>query len=215
VKIPVTGRKEKTIMSLYTIVLFVHIIGAIGYFLSIGTWLFILVGLRRARHVEEVRALMHVNDLSGPLGAGSAVVLLAAGLYLALSAWSLLTGWILVALISLLLIVPINAALLAPRRSALLKQLAREASDGAISLALKQHIHDPVLLRTLQTVVALLLGIVFLMTTKPDLGGSLIVMAVALVLGLLSSLLVSRRRRPSQQEQEVANQSVQENMSAG
>jgi hypothetical protein len=66
-------------MSLYTIVLFVHIIGAIGYFLSIGTWLFILVGLRRARRVEEVRALMHVNDLSGPFGAGSAVVLLAAG----------------------------------------------------------------------------------------------------------------------------------------
>jgi hypothetical protein len=35
-------------MSIYTIVLFVHIIGAIGYFLSIGSWLFILVGLRRA-----------------------------------------------------------------------------------------------------------------------------------------------------------------------
>jgi predicted histidine transporter YuiF (NhaC family) len=64
-------------------------------------------------------------------------------------------------------------------------------------------------------VAVLLLGMVFLMTTKPDLGGSLIVMAVALVLGLLSSFLVSRRRRPSQQEQEVANQSVQEHVSAG
>src|SRR5215471_20936217 len=95
-------------MSIYTIVLFVHIIGAIGLFLSIGIWLFILVGLRRAQRVEEVRALMHVNDLSGRVGDASGLVLLIAGLYLALSAWSLLTSWILVALIG-------------PRRSALVK----------------------------------------------------------------------------------------------
>jgi hypothetical protein len=32
---------------------FVHVIGAIGYFLSIGIWLFLLVGLRRAQRVEK------------------------------------------------------------------------------------------------------------------------------------------------------------------
>jgi Predicted integral membrane protein (DUF2269) len=182
-------------MSIYNIVMFVHVIGAIGYFLSIGISLVILVGLRRAQRVEQVRALIHLNNLSGPFGAGSAVVLLAAGLYLALTAWSLLTGWILVSLISLILIVPTTAVLIAPRRSALVAQLAREAPDGALSLALSQHLHDPVLLATLQTVATLLLGIVFLMSTKPELVGSLVVMAVALVLGLLSSLLVSRMRR--------------------
>ena len=190
-------------MSIYNIVLFVHVSGAIGYFLGIGIWLFILVGLQRAQRLEQVRALIHLNDLSGPFGAGSAVVLLAAGLYLALTAWSLLTGWILVALISLLLIVPTTAMLIAPRRSALVKQLERSAPDGALSLALSQRLHDPVLLATLQTVAALLLGIVFLMTTKPELAGSLIVMAVALVLGLLSSLLVSRMRRTQRQEMVV------------
>jgi hypothetical protein len=200
-------------MSIYNIVLFVHIVGAVGYYLSIGTWLFILVGLRRARRVEEVRVLIHVNDLSGPFGAGSAVVLLIAGLYLALSAWSLLTGWILVALISLLLIVPTNAALIAPRRSALVKQLEREAPEGMISLALSQCIHDPTLLVTLQTVAVLLLGLFFLMTTKPDLVGSLIVMAFALALGLISSLLVSRRRRDPQQD--MAAQKAQDQTSAG
>src|SRR6266700_559287 len=174
-------------MSIYNIVLFVHVIGAIGYFLGIGIWLFILVGLRRSQHVEQVRALIHLNDLSAPFGAASAVILLAAGLYLALTAWSLLTGWILVALISLILIVPTTAVLIAPRRSTLVKQLARETPEDVISLALKQRIYDPVLWTTVQTVAVLLLGIVFLMTVKPGLGGSLIVMAVALVLGLTSS----------------------------
>jgi len=199
-------------MTIYSIVLFVHVIGAIGYFLSIGTSLFILVGLRRAQRVEQLRALLHLNDLSGPFGAGSAVVLLAAGLYLALTAWSGLSGWILVSLISLLLIVPTTAVLIAPRRSALVAQLERSAPDGALSLALSQRLHDPVLLATLQTVAALLLGIVFLMTTKPELVGSLIVMAVALVLGLISSMLVSRMRRTPQQEMaaQSANQEPNE-----
>src|SRR5206468_12397011 len=95
-----------TDMSIYNIVLFVHVIGVIGYCLGIGMWLFVLVGLRRAQRVEQVRALIHLNDLSGPSSAISALLLLAAGLYLALTTWSLLPRWILVALISLLLMVP-------------------------------------------------------------------------------------------------------------
>src|SRR5947207_10343983 len=133
-------------MSIYSIILFVHVIGAIGYFLGIGTQLFVLVGLRRAQRVEQVRALIQLNDLSGPVSGISVLLLLAAGLYLAITAWSLLTSWILVALISLILMVPTTAALIAPRRRALIDQLAREAPEGAISLALTQRIHDPVLL---------------------------------------------------------------------
>ena len=93
-------------MSLYTVILFLHIVGAIGYFLGIGLWLFILLGWRRMQRVEQVRSLIHLNDLSAPFAAASAVLLLGTGLYLALTAWSLLTSWILVALISLLLMVP-------------------------------------------------------------------------------------------------------------
>ena len=182
-------------MSIYNLVLFVHVIGAIGYCLGIGMWLFVLAGLRRAQRVEQVRSLIRLNDLSGPFSGISALLLLGAGLYLALAAWSLLTGWILVALISLLLMVPTSAVLIAPRRSAIVKQLAREAPDGELSRALERHLDDPVLATVCTTVAALLLGLVFLMTTKPDLVGSLIVMVVALLLGLAAGVLVSRMRR--------------------
>ena len=182
-------------MSIYNIVLFVHVIGAIGYFLGMGILLFILLGLRRAQRVEHVRALIHLNELSAPVSAASAVLLLVTGLYLALTSWSLLTSWILVALISLLLMVPTSAALIAPRRSAIVKQLAREAPGGELSEALERHIDDPVLATVCTTVAALLLGLVFLMTTKPNLVGSLIVMVVALLLGLAAGVLVSRMKR--------------------
>lgn len=182
-------------MSIYNIVLFVHVIGAIGYFLGMGILLFILLGLRRAQRVEHVRALIHLNALSAPVSAASAVLLLVTGLYLALVAWSLLTSWILVALVSLLLVVPTSAALIAPRRSAIVKQLAREAPGGELSRALERHLDDPVLATVCTTVAALLLGLVFLMTTKPNLVGSLIVMVVALLLGSAAGVLVSRVRR--------------------
>jgi len=186
---------KENVMSIYSIILFVHVIGAIGYFLGIGTQLFVLVGLRRAQRVEHVRALIQLNDLSGPVSGISVLLLLAAGLYLAITAWSLLTSWILVALISLILMVPTSAALIAPRRSAIVKQLAREAPGGELSEALERHLDDPVLATVCTTVAALLLGLIFLMTTKPNLVGSLIVMVVALLLGLAAGVLVSRMKR--------------------
>jgi Predicted integral membrane protein (DUF2269) len=179
-------------MNAYTVVLFAHVVGAIGYCISIAVWLLVLMGLRRAQRVEQARALLRLNDVSGPIGAASALLLLAAGLYLAVTEWSLLTGWILVALISLLLMVPTFAVLIAPRRSAIVKQLAREAPAGELSPALQQRLRDPVLFGLVQMIALLLVGLIFLMTIKPDLMGSVIVMLVALVLGAGSSALTSR-----------------------
>ena len=103
-------------MSIYTVVLFLHVSGAIGYFAAIGIWLFGLVGLRRAQRVEQVRALTGLIGLTGPLFGISVLLILAAGLYMAITAWGLQTGWIAVGLISLVLIAPLGTALIEPRR---------------------------------------------------------------------------------------------------
>ncbi len=182
-------------MSLYPIALFLHVSGAIGYFVGMGTWLFGLATMRRAQRVEQVRSIVQLVGLSGPLFGISVLLLLAAGLYMALNAWSLLTGWIVVGLISLVLLAPLGTALLEPRRR-VIDRLARTAPDGPLPEELERCIHDPILLTAPQTLTALLLGVVFLMTTKPSLVGSIIVMAVALVLGLAWGLFVSRTTSP-------------------
>jgi hypothetical protein len=186
-------------MSIYTIVLFFHVSGAIGYFISMGTWLFSLAALRRAQRVEQVRALAHLVGRLGPLFGISVLLLLATGLYMAITAWGLSTSWIAVALVSLILIAPLGTAFIEPRRRTI-DRLAQEAPDGPLPQSLEQSIHDPILLTAVQTVTILLLGIVFLMTTKPSLIGSLIVMAVALLLGLAWSVLASRMTRTERQE---------------
>jgi Predicted integral membrane protein (DUF2269) len=184
------GIKKRRIMNTYNIVLFFHVSGAIGYFVGIGTWLFILVGPRRAQRVEQVRALINLIGLTGPFTGISVLLLLASGFYMALTAWNLQTSWILIALISLVLMASLGAALIEPRRRAI-DRLAREAPDGPLPESLERRTHDPILLTALETVAALLLGMVFLMITKPELIGSLIVMIVALVLGMASCMLVS------------------------
>jgi hypothetical protein len=189
-------------MSIYTIVLFFHVSGAMGYFVGMGTWLFCLAALRRAQRVEQVRALTNLAGRLGPLFGISVLLILATGLYMAITAWGLQTGWIAVALVSLILIAPLGTAFIEPRRRAIAR-LAREAPDGPLPRALEQSIHDPILLTALQTVIILLLGIVFLMTNKPSPTTSLIVMAVALVLGVASGALVARATRT--REQSVAS----------
>jgi uncharacterized membrane protein len=179
-------------MTVYNLVLFAHVVGAIGYCISIAVWLLVLTGLRRAQRVEQARALTRLTDVSGPFGATSALLVFVAGLYLAISQWSLLTSWILVALISLLVMVPTVAIVVAPRRNALVKQLEREAAAGEISPALKQRLRDPFFFHVIQMVAILLLGIIFLMTIKPDLLSSLITMGVALLVGLALSVFSGR-----------------------
>jgi hypothetical protein len=185
-------------MSIYNIVLFLHVSGAIGYFVGMGTWLFGFAAMRRAQRVEQMRALTNLTGRVGPLFGISVLLILASGLYMAITDWGLRTGWIEVALISLILIAPLGTVFIEPRRRAIAR-LTQEAPDGPLPQALQQGIHDPILGTALQTMTVLLLGIVFLMTTKPELISSIIVMAVALVLGLASGLLFSRSTRTKQQ----------------
>src|SRR5215208_5040135 len=164
-------------MSIYTLVKFLHVSGAIGYFVAIGTWLFGLAALRRAQRVEHVRVLSDLVGRLGPLFGISVLLILASGLYMSLSAWGLQTGWIAVALTSLVLVAPLGTALIEPRRRAI-DRLAQAAPDGPLPDSLQQHTHDPMLLTALQTIVALLLGIVFLMIAKPALTAALLAMAI-------------------------------------
>ena len=101
--------------------------------------------------------------------------------------------------------IDVAARRLSLTRRRAIARLAQEAPDGPLPQALQQRIHDPILGTALQTVTILLLGIVFLMTTKPELIGSIIVMAVALVLGLASGLLFSRVTRTHQLEAATTN----------
>jgi len=182
-------------MNLYTIALFAHVSGAIGVFIGVGVWLFGALGWRQARRVEQARLIARLITAAGNLVVGSLLVLIVAGLYMALTTWGLVVPWLDVATVSFLLLAPLGVFLIDRRVKAIATQ-ARAEPDGPLSATLASRLSDPTIDVGLRIYLAVLLGVVFLMTTKPPLNDSIIAMGTALAVGALASLpLVFRRPR--------------------
>lgn len=175
-------------MNLYPIALFLHVCGDVGIFIGLGTQILSLMALRRAQSVEQVRAIAWLIPISDLIGTSSALLTIATGLYMALTVWGLQTGWVAVALASLIILLPpVIGGVIEPRTRAIVT-MAREMPDGLLPETLDKRIHDPVLRAALQIMAALLFGLVFLMTIKPALIDSITAMTIALALGLVSDL---------------------------
>ncbi len=180
-------------MELYTVLLFVHVVGVLGY--AAGTILSVLglPALKRAQRVEQARSILALLERVGPLSGISLLFIIATGLYMAATAWGWQTGWIDVTLGTIVLLLA-RGALMGTRRHAI-TLLIQEMPDGPLPGPVTQRIYDPWIGLGTYELVTLLLGVVFLMTVKPGLGVSLLVIGVALVLGLGFSLLSTSRAK--------------------
>jgi hypothetical protein len=183
-------------MDIYRLTLFVHVASDIGIFVGLGAWLLGLAALRRAQDVSQVRALAALIHGAEPLSVVSALLTIASGLYMLLTVWRWKAAWALVALGSIIVFLPpLLLGVIEPRMRSLLR-LARDAPDGPVPGPLRRLIHDPVLGTALHTMAAVVLGIVFLMTTKPSLLGAVLAILTALALGLASGLPLARTIGP-------------------
>ena len=173
-------------MSLYPLLLFVHVSGAIGLFIGMGIWLFGTIAIARAARVEQVRTLadlMLIARMAVPVGA---FVVIAAGLALTWIAWGFQTGWIVVAFGSLAIIGPIGTWVIDPKVRAI-ATLAQTLPDGPLPTPLAALTHDCVLRIALHTTTAMLFGIIFLMTAKPALMVAIGAIVISAFLGVVSA----------------------------
>lgn len=183
-------------MGLYSIMLFLHVSSAICLFIGFGTWFLGITAIARATRVEQVRALADLLLMVRLVVPASALLVIIAGLTMTLTAWGLQTGWIAVALGSLVIIGPIGTWVIDPKVRSI-ATLAHTLPDGPVPSSLVQRTHDAVLHLGLHTLIAMLFGIIFLMTNKPLLTSAIITMVVAVVLGFASGILFRRARRPA------------------
>jgi len=182
-------------MSFYTLALFAHILGVLGLFVGLS---FIWAGvlrLRRARTVAQVREGIGLTGVVRGLVPTASVLILVAGIYMTVTAWDSGPPWILLSLVGLIVMGVLGGVVSARRLGAIEKSAAVEDVAEPISQALQRRVADPILLASVQTAGIIGLGVVFLMTAKPDLLGSLITLAVTLVLGPVS---VQFWRRPAE-----------------
>ena len=176
-------------MNNYSIALFLHVVGALGFFVVLGLEWLGLSQIRRAIKPEEVHALLGMLKRTDRLGFVSMLTTVITGIYMLLTVWGYV-AWILVVLGALVLEIVLFVVLTRPRIAAM--EQALTAEKRSISQTFQDLVNHPILWVSIQTRVAIILGIILLKFTKPDLGGSLLTIGVAIVLGLASALPMSR-----------------------
>ncbi|MGE5221376.1 MAG: hypothetical protein ACM3PY_03000 [Omnitrophica WOR_2 bacterium] len=179
-------------MNVYSIALFLHISGALGFFVALGLeW----TGLRQicsAVNLDQVRAWMGILKGVRKVGFASMLTTVITGIYMTLTGWGG-AAWILVTLGSLVLVIALAQALTGPRMAAIGRALVTER--GVFSRTYHNLANHPLLWISIQTRAAIALGIVFLKVFRPDLAGSLIAIGVAIVLGIASALPADNREQ--------------------
>lgn len=169
-------------MTVYSIALFLHIVGALLLFVTLTVEGVALRQLLRAETTEAARgaaALLRLNRIVGPL---SALGVLIPGLYMTATSWGWV-AWIVVALVSWVLIAVLGAV-------NGIRILALERSQ-----ALLTGIRNPMFLISWMARVGTALGVVFLMTVKPGAVAAVLAILVAAAAAAALGVALSKLRR--------------------
>ena len=175
-----------------SIALFLHIAGAAGFFVSLGLEWTGLRQIQSAVRLEQVRAWMRILKSVRKVSFTSMLATVITGIYMMLTEWGFVS-WIDVSIGALVLVILLSLALTGPRMAAIGQALTKEKEP--VSQAFHSLTNHPFLWISIQTRVAIALGIVFLKTTKPDIWGSLITIGVAIILGIASTLPLPRQKQ--------------------
>ena len=176
-------------MNSFAIALFLHIVGALGVSVALGFEWIGLLRIRKATVSDEIRAILGIVKDTGRVGFFSMLATVITGIYMVLAAvgW---VPWILVVIGALILAMMVARVLTMPRMTTIGHALASE--KASVSQSLHNLINDPILWISVQTRVAIVLGIIFLKIATPGLGGSLLTIGAAIVLGLVSAFPMFR-----------------------
>src|SRR5574341_1012005 len=112
-------------MNAYSIALFLHIVGALGFFVVLGLEWIGLSQIRSARLPEEARAILGVVKSTNRLGFVSMLTTVITGIYMLLTVWGWV-AWIVVVLGALVLEIVLFVVLAKPRMAAIEQALATE-----------------------------------------------------------------------------------------
>jgi len=174
-------------MSLYQFLIFIHVLGAVALFVAIGIEAVALGRLRRAETPADARVWLGLFRLPGRVGPIAMLTALASGAWMMKVSWGY-QAWIAGALAAMVGMAVIGAVVSLRRMRRL--RAALHAESG-LSEALRS---SPALVTSLRLRIALGVGILALMTTKPsDHATAILVLATAVVAALAASIPLATR----------------------
>jgi hypothetical protein len=163
---------------MYKIALFLHVTGALSLSAAIAIEWFCTVNFRKSGAVHEL-----VSNYSkiAKLGDIAAFLILIPGIYMMIAVWDD-APWGISGFFGLILIGVIGGTLTG-RKIKKIKKLMTE--NGKSSQELGQLLNNNSLSFSIRIRTAVFLGVIFLMTAKPGLAGSVATLAISLIIGAL------------------------------
>ena len=175
----------------YTLALFIHVLGAVALFIAVSLVVVAFVRIRQAATLEQVREWASVANLAGKSLAFISLVILAPALYMVIIAWGFTIPWVMASLITFLLLT-IMGATVNGRAIERVVAIARTASPGPVPDELRIQLQTSRLWLPEAIRLTLLVGILCLMTIKPDLLFSLLTLISMLFLGIILGMISQR-----------------------
>jgi hypothetical protein len=175
----------------YRLVLFLHLCALLGAIGTSSLLHFAEVRLRAADTVAAVRMWAGLIETGARVFPLALLVLLASGAYLVDRSWVWSSGWVVASLAGVAVLFLVGAAVIGGRSRALKRELAT-AGDGAVPARLAQITREHIGGVASWVNTGLALGIVFVMTTKLALAGSLAALAAAAGLGAVVAVRLRR-----------------------
>jgi hypothetical protein len=169
-------------MDAYAIVLFLHLCALLGAIGTAALLHFAEIKLRCADTVAAVRIWSRLIENGAKVFPLALLLLLGSGAYLVDRRWSWSAGWVEAALIGVGVLFLVGAGVIGARSRALRREL-RDDAECAPGTRLAHLAREHLAGIASWTNTGLALGIVFVMTTKPGLAGSLAALVVAASLG--------------------------------
>ena len=176
-------------MDLYSILIFAHVLGAVALFAALGIEVAAFRRLREARAVDQAGTWMGPLREAGRLGPAAMVTILIAGVWMMALRWGA-EPWIITALVGLVVMAVLGAAL--TRRT--MGRLGTSLAGGSPQLPadFRALVEGPLRI-SLWLRLAIAVGILGLMTVKPEAFGSLMIMGAAVALGVGAAIRSHRR----------------------
>lgn len=173
-------------MMFRSVALFAHVVGMLVLFVGLAFEWLSLESLQRSHSTQAASAIAVLRALPRYM-AGAVALIAVSGIYLAARVGVLDLGWVRVSLGSM-----VGMGILGgPVVRSQMARVLRTRGDGTPS-SVRSDAGHPLLRASLRTRVAVALAIVYLMIGKPDLGESLLIIAAALAVGLVTSVPLGR-----------------------
>lgn len=173
----------------YGVVLFLHIGVAIIAFMLAAVLHAALHAMPRSTSVAQARPFAAMVHRLEPLLPIAALLLLGFGawlIHLSDGVWKWKDGWILVAVITLVVVEGLAGALLAPRSKRLVAMI-EAAPDGELTPDLRNAMADPVIWDLAHIATFGFLGVVFVMASKPSGGAAALIVIIGAIVGVALS----------------------------